>query len=118
MPHGGRGSPRASTRDGLLDGVVYFKPRQQAGDGKDSEHGGLRSGQGKAAALAADHLAMPDKHAEAGTVDEGQASEINDAARPCLPPDIAQISLQLRCAEKIRFTTQAEHGHVTAAGGW
>ena len=40
--------------------------------------------------------AVPDKHGEAGAVDEGQAGEVGDAAGPRLPPDVAEVGLQSR----------------------
>lgn len=77
MGPGGRrtgrpGSPSTGVSDGFPEGVMHLKPGQQAGGRKDQAHGGLRSSQGKAAAPAADLLAVPNKHAEAGTIEEGQ----------------------------------------------
>jgi hypothetical protein len=82
---------------GFLDGVMHLEPGQQAGDRKDPAHARLWSGQHKPAALAADLLAVPDKHAKAGTVDKGEASEVSDGTRPRLPPYVTEIRLQCRC---------------------
>jgi hypothetical protein len=113
----GRRLLHASASDGILDGVVHLKPGQQAGDRQDPEHGGLRTGQGKAAAPAANLLTALDKHAEAGTVDEGQPGEVNDGSRLRLPPDVAEVGLQYWRAQEIQFSAQAHDGDVVATVG-
>jgi hypothetical protein len=57
---------------------------------------------------------VPDKHAETDAVDESQVGEVNNGARPRLPPDVAKVRLQDRSAEGIQLTTQAHHGHIVA----
>jgi hypothetical protein len=37
---------------------------------------------------------MPDQQAETDAVDEGQPGEVNNGARPRLPPDVAKVRLQ------------------------
>lgn len=48
--------------------------------GQEPEHRAMRALQGKTAAPGPDFLAVPDKQAETGTIDEREAGEVNDTA--------------------------------------
>jgi hypothetical protein len=93
---------------------VYLEPGEQAGDGQDPVDSALRSGQGKAAVLRADLLAVPDQDTEASTPDERKASEVSDAPRPSPPPDVTEIRPQSRHGREVQFTAQAHHAYVAA----
>jgi len=84
----------AAAADGFLHGVMHVKPGKQAVDGKDLVHQAVRSGQRETAALRSDVLAVPDKHGQAGTVEEGQAGEVGDAAGLRLLACVAEVRLQ------------------------
>jgi len=68
----------------------------RAGDGKDLVHQAVRPGQRETAALRSNVLAVPDKHSQAGTVHEGQAGEVGDAAGLRLLSFVAEVRLQSR----------------------
>ena len=75
---------------------MHVKPGQQAGDGKDLVYRAVRPGQCETAALRSNVLAVPDKHGQAGTVNERQAGEVGDAAGLRLLCCVTEVCLQSR----------------------